>query len=115
MDQHLDSSLKNIDEHVERVHRRRMLKTAMASYNDRAISMEVVLRQMSETGVKLELKENSVLPEHFHLYVELDGVDVDCEVVWRRGLEVGAKFVSEVQSKAPLRSQVVVSTRVGEN
>jgi len=97
-----------------RVQRRRTLKSAVASYNDQSISMEVVLRDMSDTGAKLKLKENDVLPDSFHLYIELDGINVECEVVWRRGLEIGAKFVSEVQVKAPLRSQTVVSTRVGE-
>ena len=97
-----------------RVQRRRMLKSAVASYSDQSISMEVLLRDMSDTGVKIKLKENDVLPDNFHLYIELDGINVECEVVWRRGLEIGAKFISEVQVKAPLRSQTVVSTRVGD-
>lgn len=96
-----------------RVQRRRTLKSAVASYNDQSISMEVVLRDMSDTGAKLKLKENDVLPDSFHLYVELDGINVECEVVWRRGLEIGAKFVSEVEIKAPLRSQTVIPTLMG--
>ena len=39
---------------------------------------------------------------------------MDCEAVWRRELEIGAKFVSEVKSKGPLRSQTLVPTYVGE-
>lgn len=93
--------------------RRRMLKTAVASYNDQSISMEVLLRDMSDTGVKIKLKQNDVLPDNFHLYIELDGVNVECEAVWRRGLEVGAKFVSEVEVKVPLRSQIVIPTHKG--
>lgn len=98
----------------DRVQRRRTLKSAVASYNDQSISMEVILRDKSDTGVKLKLKENDVLPDNFHLYIELDGVNVECEVVWRRGLEIGARFVSEIETKAPLRSQTVVSTRIGD-
>ena len=97
-----------------RVQRRRMLKKAVASYNEQAISIDVILRDMSDTGIKIKIKENDLIPDHFHLYVEIDGINVDCEVVWRRGLEIGAKFVSEVQCKVPLRSQTVVSTRIGE-
>ncbi len=93
-----------------RVQRRRTLKSAVASYNDQSISMEVVLRDMSDTGAKLKLKENDVLPDSFHLYVELDGINVECEVVWRRGLEIGAKFVSEVKTKNPLRTQTITQT-----
>jgi len=97
-----------------RVQRRRMLKSAVASYNDQSISMEVLLRDMSDTGVKLKLKGNDVLPDRFHLYVEIDGINVECEAVWRRGLEIGAKFVSEVEIKAPLRSQTVIPTLMGK-
>ena len=102
------------EEQDNRVQRRRMLKSAVASYNDQAISMEVLLRDMSDTGVKLKLKENDVLPDRFHLYVEIDGINVECEAVWRRGLEIGAKFVSEVEVKVPLRSQTVIPTLTGK-
>ncbi len=97
-----------------RVQRRRMLKSAVASYNDQAISMEVLLRDMSDTGVKIKLKENDVLPDNFHLYIEIDGINVECETVWRRGLEIGAKFVSEMETKTPLRSQTVIPTLMGK-
>jgi len=102
------------DQQDKRVLRRRMLKSAVASYNDQSISTEVLLRDMSDTGVKIKIKENDVLPDRFHLYVEIDGINVDCEAVWRRGLEIGAKFISEVETKTPLRSQTVISTRIGE-
>ena len=94
--------------------RRRMFKTAIASYNERAISMEVILRNISDTGVKLALKGNDFLPDHFHLYIELDGISVDCEAIWRHDLEIGAKFVSEVSSNVPLRSQTLRPTQLGE-
>lgn len=85
--------------------RRRMLKTAFASYNDQSISMPVVLRDMSETGAKIKLTSPDPLPDHFTLFVELDGITVDCQVVWRRGREVGARFISEIRHSAPLRVQ----------
>ena len=108
-------NISNEDEKQDdRVQRRRMLKSAVASYNNQSISMEVLLRDMSDTGVKLKLKENDVLPDRFHLYVEIDGINVDCEVVWRRGLEIGAKFVSEIETKQPLRSQTLNPTRADE-
>lgn len=109
-----NNSQTEADQPDNRVQRRRMLKKAMASYNDQSISIEVILRDMSDTGIKIKIKENDLLPDHFHLYVEIDGINVDCEVVWRQGLEIGAKFTSEIQIKVPLRSQTVVSTRVGE-
>ena len=104
----------DIEGQDNRIQRRRTLKKAVASYDDQSISMEVVVRDISDTGARLKLKENSVLPNQFQLYIEIDGIRVDCEVVWRRGLEVGAKFASEVKSKVPLRSQTLEPTHVGE-
>ncbi len=92
--------------------RRRTFKAAIASYNDRAISMEVVIRDVSDSGVRIKLQTNDFLPNRFTLYIELDGVLVDCEAVWRRDMEIGAKFVSEKTNVRPLRSQIVNSTRL---
>lgn len=87
--------------------RRRTLKRAIASYNDQSISIEVVVKDISQSGVKLRVKENDLLPDRFSLYIELDGMRVECCVVWRRNLEIGAKFVSEIKNINPLRLQVV--------
>ena len=89
--------------------RRRTLKRAIASYYNHSISIEVIVKDISQSGVKLKVKENDLLPDRFSLYIELDGMRVDCNVVWRRNLEIGAKFISEVRNINPLRSQVVNS------
>ncbi len=94
----------------KRVLRRRTLKKAIASYNNQAISMEVVLRDISDTGAKIKLKDNDILPDLFHLFVEIDSIGVECEVIWRRGREIGAKFISEVQQAKAGRTQVVDPT-----
>jgi hypothetical protein len=67
--------------------------------------MDVVVRNMSESGVKLKLTTPEPLPDHFTLYIELDGILVDCEVVWRNGDEIGARFTSEIIHKGPKRVQ----------
>ncbi len=100
----------NPNQSEKRMPRRRMLKTAVASYNNRSISFEVVVRDMSDTGVKLKLRADEPLPDHFTLIVEMDGLLVDCEVVWRRGMEIGARFVSETRQITPKKSQVVESS-----
>ena len=90
--------------------RKLQLKKALASYNDQAISLDVVVRDMSKTGVKLKLNADDPLPNHFNLFVELDGILVDCEIIWRSGLDIGAKFVSEITHVKPTRAQKVVPT-----
>lgn len=97
----------------QRTPRRRMLKKAIASYSDGAIWMEVIVRDLSKTGARLKLKENDILPDHFNLFIELDGIRVDCEAVWRHGLEIGVRFASDVVIKTPLRSQYVTPTNTG--
>lgn len=111
MNQQKNLYLPESDPPEKRDPRRRMLKTAVASYNNRSISIEVVVRDFSESGVRLKLKENDLLPDRFTLYIELDGILVDCEAVWRRGLEIGARFVSEIANTAPLRCQTVSPIR----
>ncbi len=90
--------------------RRRTLKKAVASYADQSISMDVLVRNISETGVKLKLMAPEPLPDHFTLYVELDGITVDCEAVWRDGNELGAQFISEIRRSEPLRVQKLQPT-----
>lgn len=90
--------------------RRRTFKGAIASYNDRSISMDVVVRDYSDSGVRLKLKDSNLLPNHFTLFIELDGILVDCEVVWRDGLELGAKFVSKIEERSASRLQILQPT-----
>lgn len=96
MNQQQNPSVPGGDLPGRRDPRYRMSKTAVASYNDQLISIGVIVRDISDYGVRLELKENDLLPDHFTLYIELDGILVNCEAVWRRGLEVGARFTSEI-------------------
>ncbi len=104
-------STSSVDGKIDkRTPRRKQLKKALASYNDQSISLEVVLRDLSETGVKLKLNADDPLPDHFTLFVQLDGILVDCEVVWRRGLEIGARFVSEIKQSKPTRVQNIIPT-----
>ncbi len=75
--------------------------------------MDVIVRDFSENGTRIKLKENDFLPDHFNLFIEIDGVRVDCEAVWRRGREIGAKFVSEIEYSGAIRDQVLVPTLNG--
>ncbi len=110
----MEPSQRTLDNDVEppdkRVLRRRTLKKAIASYNNQAISMEVILRDISDTGAKIKLKDNDILPDLFYLFVEIDAIGVECKVIWRRGREIGAKFISEVQQVRAGRTQVVDPT-----
>ena len=49
----------------ERERRQRVLKKAIASYNDQKITMECIVRDLSSSGVKLKLSNPLPLPDHF--------------------------------------------------
>ena len=79
----------------ERERRQRVLKKAIASYNDQKITMECIVRDLSSSGVKLKLSNPLPLPDHFLLEIPMDGIVADCEVRWRRGDELGAVFIGD--------------------
>ena len=98
----------------KRMPRQRTLKRGIASYSEGNISIEVTLRDISESGLRIKIKENDFLPDHFQVFVELDGLRADCEVVWRKGLELGCRFSSTVQVVGATRLQSVASSTPGK-
>lgn len=70
-----------------------------------------LVRDMSSTGAKVELKAETVtgmattagIPENFVLVLSGDGIEFDCEVVWREPACLGVRFLrgSRVMTKRP--------------
>ena len=53
-----------------------------------------VVQDMSSTGAKITIQDPNVLPARLRLAFARDArTGRNCEVVWRRGLSVGVKFV----------------------
>ncbi|MEQ1717044.1 MAG: PilZ domain-containing protein [Hyphomicrobium sp.] len=87
--------------------RRRVLKAGMIAYNERHVTLPCGVRDMSQSGARLTVTGSISAPDTFELLIELDGMEVPCEVVWRRGMELGVRFVSQPQIVAKKRDQVV--------
>ncbi|MEQ8824839.1 MAG: PilZ domain-containing protein [Filomicrobium sp.] len=87
--------------------RRRVLKSGVISFCARHASTPCTVRDLSETGARLKVTGSVAAPDTFELHVELDGIWVDCEVVWRRNSELGVAFVSPIKRVTPKRKQVV--------
>ncbi len=85
--------------------RRRQLKSGMIFYNLRSFTLPCTVRDISETGARLRVDGTLVAPDTFELNIELDGLWADCEVVWRRGNEIGVHFASPPKINAPKRRQ----------
>ncbi len=79
----------------------------MIAYNERHVTLPCGVRDMSQSGARLFVTGSISAPDTFELRVELDGIEVPCEVVWRRGMELGVRFAGQPQIVAKKRDQVV--------
>ncbi|HRN85048.1 MAG TPA: PilZ domain-containing protein [Hyphomicrobium sp.] len=52
----------------------------------------VVLRDASSAGARLRLLRSIELPERFTFSAPLEKINATCQVVWRRGNDIGVKF-----------------------
>lgn len=67
-----------------------------------------VVRDLSEGGAKLKVKDAKLVPEMFQLTIELDGLLAKCQVMWRSDEnELGVKFEEPAVAIPPARKQVI--------
>jgi hypothetical protein len=92
---------------ARRAPRRRLLKAGLAACNDRHVTISVTVRDISATGAKLRSDGSTSIPDTFVLVVELDGLEADCQVVWRKNHEIGVRFLSAPKRFTPKRTQVI--------
>jgi hypothetical protein len=74
--------------------RRRVLKGAIIAYGDRKMSLPCTVRNLSATGARVRIEAAVSAPDSFILFIEMDAIEVDCEVVHRSEKDLGVKFVS---------------------
>ena len=87
--------------------RKRLLKGGVIAFSARHATLPCVVRDISETGARLQVEQASTVPDTFELIVDLDGLEVPCAVVWRKLNEVGVAFTAAPSRVAPKRAQVV--------
>jgi hypothetical protein len=54
--------------------------------------MTVVLRDSSTTGACVRLVGSGQIPDKFRLVSQMEKIDAQCVVIWRRGRDSGIKF-----------------------
>lgn len=74
--------------------RRLVIMGAVILYNDRKITIPCRVRDISETGAKLEFDKQQLLPHHFELKIR-DLPILQCELRWAKGTRAGVRFMSE--------------------
>ena len=64
-------------------------------------SITCAIVNMSTTGACLELKDlppntdsSLHLPAYFTLAIRVDRMEIDCSIAWRRGAQIGVRFLS---------------------
>ncbi len=94
------------DEHRDKT-RKRTLLGATISYNEHQFSIPCMVRDISDWGVRLKIEESVVVPEKFMLLIELEAIEVECEIAWRKKNELGAKYISAPSAVKKTREQIV--------
>jgi PilZ domain len=87
--------------------RRRVLKAGIAASNDRHLTVACTVRDLSATGARLRVEGSLTVPNTFELIIDVDGLEANCEVVWRKANEVGVKFLSAPRIVAAKRVQII--------
>ncbi len=87
--------------------RRRVLKSGIVASNERRLTVSCSVRDVSAVGARLRSEGSVGIPDTFELIIETDGLEADCQVVWRKANEVGVKFLSGPRQCAAKRVQVI--------
>jgi len=83
-----------VQEHDRRTTvRQRALKAATAVVHDGDSVFDCIIRNMSETGVKLELESPHVLPTTFELQDKSRYINRLVQVMWRDRSSAGVQFI----------------------
>jgi len=83
-----------------REHRRKAFKAGIISYQNHALTMDCVIRDISSSGVKLQFPKTAMVPDNFTLTIPMEGQRVECQARWRKGNIIGATFTGEMERDA---------------
>jgi len=77
---------------AHRAHRERTLLQAHVSYSGGSISFSCLVSQISATGAKIAIIDQTALPENFQIAIPQRAIDCDARLVWRRAGHAGIAF-----------------------
>lgn len=78
----------------------RTIMNGRIMFNNRSATLDCLVRNLSETGAKLEVSGAVTVPERFELDIPRKGVRRRARMVWRREGEMGVAF-EDAAAEAP--------------
>ncbi|MEM9276992.1 MAG: PilZ domain-containing protein [Pseudomonadota bacterium] len=75
--------------------RRRVIKGVRISFGNDYCAIEGAMKNVSETGALVQLKDGYLVPDNIVIYNELEGYKVSCVVVRREAERIGVRFTSD--------------------
>ena len=87
--------------HGREVQRQRRLKTGKIILSDHRRVFDCVIQDWSATGAKVRLSNSLEIPDTFELALRSENLIVDAAVRWRRGENMGVRFVAPPRSLTP--------------
>lgn len=93
-------------------HRKSCQYRAMITRPGSGVRASCMIVNMSTTGACLELcdlapgaDESMHLPAYFTLTIRADRMEIDCAVVWRKGVRLGVRFLAAPRAMTPVQSK----------
>ena len=74
--------------------RARVIYSGVIAYNDRSSTVDCVVRNFSEDGVKVEFHNTALLPDEIDLLIARKSRSFNAKIVWRGETEAGLAFRS---------------------
>lgn len=71
--------------------RRRVFKGAIIVFQDRASTIDCLVRDLSDRGARLKVESPIGIPDSFDLVLEAATVR-NCRVTWRKASQIGVEF-----------------------
>jgi hypothetical protein len=87
--------------------RRRVLKAAVCTHGGKHIGVPCSVRDVSQSGARLRIEPTMAVCKQFELLVEIDGLEAECDTIWRKGHEMGVRFCAPPRLGRKRRQQVV--------
>ncbi len=81
--------------------RRKVLKAVKIISMDMKTVLDCTIRDMSDTGAKLNVEVSAAIPKEFHFYLMSDNSIRDASLIWRRAGQIGVHFTSEPKPAPP--------------